>query len=272
MIAAVEVPSTVAEAVSTLRSEGAAVLAGGTTLMPKVIHEVTPITTLVSTRRLDNASIEVSDRSVRIGAATTLAAMGRNDSLAFLHDAVASVASPTVRNMATIGGNLFAEQPFGDIAVCLLALGASVDVLGSNGESTAEVEQVIGGGVGSDELVTHINFDIPSPGSWFYTKAMRRKLNSASIVTVAANLEFSDTSIASARIGLGGAGPTALRSPGAEAALTGTTLSVDSVDAAAAAALADADFFTDAYASAWYRERVFPVHFRRALLGEEARS
>ena len=34
------------------------------------------------------------------------------------------------------------------------------------------------------------------------------------------------------------------------------------------AALQDAEPFDDAYASAWYRGRVLPVHVRRALLGE----
>ena len=41
-------------------------------------------------------------------------------------------------------------------------------------------------------------------------------------------------------------------------------------EAAGRAALEDAEPFTDAYASAWYRARVLPVHVRRALIGEAA--
>ncbi len=37
------------------------------------------------------------------------------------------------------------------------------------------------------------------------------------------------------------------------------------IDGAAEAALEAADPFDDAYASAWYRRRVLPVHVRRAL-------
>ena len=40
------------------------------------------------------------------------------------------------------------------------------------------------------------------------------------------------------------------------------------VEAAAGQALKDIDPADDAYASAWYRARVTPVHIRRALLGE----
>jgi hypothetical protein len=55
----------------------------------------------------------------------------------------------------------------------------------------------------------------------------------------------------------------------AEAALAGGRLDHDRAEAAGRAALQDAEPFDDAYASAWYRGRVLPVHVRRALLGEE---
>ncbi len=120
----------------------------------------------------------------------------------------------------------------------------------------------------SGDVVTAVAFAVPAAGEWFYTKAMRRRLNSASIVTVAAVVAQSGGVVQSARIALGGAGPKPVRATAAEAALAGRPLDREHVEAAAAAALADAEPFNDAYASAWYRERVLPVHIRRALLGE----
>ena len=81
---------------------------------------------------------------------------------------------------------------------------------------------------------------------------MRRKQNSASIVTVASDGE---------RIALGGVAPRTRpraqrrkqRSPRA----TSTARPRPPLEAA--------DPFDDAYASAWYRRRVLPVHVRRAL-------
>ena len=67
---------------------------------------------------------------------------------------------------------------------------------------------------------------------------------------------------------LGGAGARPRRSPAAEAALAGASLDRESAEAAGRAALEDAEPFDDAYASAWYRRRVLPVHVRRALVGE----
>jgi len=129
---------------------------------------------------------------------------------------------------------------------------------------------VISNGVADGELVTSVSFDLPADGGWFFTKAMRRKLNSASIVTIAANLGINDHTVETASVALGACGSTARRSPAAEIALIGGSLDETTVDAAAQAAIGDAEFLTDEYASAWYRERVFPVHFRRAMLGHTA--
>ena len=90
---------------------------------------------------------------------------------------------------------------------------------------------------------------------------------SASIVTVAAIIEQQTGQVASARIALGGAGPRPVRAPHAEEALVGKPLDAETVTAASDLALMDAAPFTDAYASAWYRARVLPVHIRRAILG-----
>lgn len=246
------------EGVADALGAGGTVLAGGTALMPRLNTEAHDVQALVSLRRAGLDGVEVDDGVATVGAATTLARLGRDERLAFLRGAIESIASPTIRNLATVGGNLFVEQPYGDLAVCLLALDARAH--------TARGEQPVDALDG--ELVTHVTFAVPGPGEWFYTKAMRRRLNSASIVTVAAVVARRDGVVERARIALGGAGRRPVRALAAEQALTGGPLDGPRVEAAAQAALEDAEPFTDAYASAWYRARVLPVHVRRALLGE----
>jgi CO/xanthine dehydrogenase FAD-binding subunit len=171
--------------------------------------------------------VSVDGDRVTVGATTTLTALARE--VPFLRESIASIASPTIRNMATVGGNLFAPQPHGDLAVCLLALDATIDREG--------------------ELVTGVSFKVPE--RWFYRKAMRRKQNSASIVTVASD---------GTNIALGGVAREPVRATKAEEALA-----AGDIDAAAELCLEAADPFDDAYASAWYRRRVLPVHVRRAF-------
>ena len=263
----VETPESVADVVGAL-GDGAIVLAGGTHVMPRLNTAAHDVRALVSLRRAGMAGIEVAGDEATVGAATTLSRVGADDRLAFLAPAVESIASPTIRNMATVGGNLFVEQPYGDLAVALLALGAQVDVTGPGGREARPVAAVLADGVPAGHVVSAVRFAIPGEREWRYAKAMRRRMNSASIVTVAAVVRMEGGSVASARIALGGAGRRPVRSPAAEAALAGGPLDRARAEAAGAAALEDAEPFTDAYASAWYRARVLPVHVRRALLGE----
>jgi carbon-monoxide dehydrogenase medium subunit len=199
------------------------VMAGGTHVMPRL----GPDESIVSLRHAGLNGIEADGETIKLGATATLAEVGRR--VPFLRSAIESIASPTIRNLATVGGNLFVPQPHGDFAVCLLALDAQIDK--------------------TDGLVTSISFKVPD--RWFYSKAMRRKQNSASIVTVASD---------GSRIALGGVAREPVRATRAEAALA-----QGDIDAAAEAALEAADPFDDAYASAWYRRRVLPVHVRRTL-------
>jgi CO/xanthine dehydrogenase FAD-binding subunit len=265
----VSVPTDVGEALAHLaRDPAAMLLAGGTLLMPAVNTETTGITSLISTRRLGLDDISVEGNRATIGAAVTLADIGDADRLAFLRPVTDSIASPPIRNLATVGGNLFAWQPYGDFAVALLALNAEVQVVGERGARQASVAEVVEGGVAPGGLVTAVAFTIPEPGTWFYTKAMRRRLNSAAIVTVAAVITQIDGAVDMARIALGGAGPRPLRALSVEAALLGKPLDAAAVAVAAERAVDDSAPFSDAYASAWYRARVLPVHIRRAILGE----
>jgi CO/xanthine dehydrogenase FAD-binding subunit len=255
---AVHTPESVPEVLAAL-GEGSLVIAGGTHVMPRLNTEPAGVEALVSLRRAGLAGIEVEAGVARVGAATTLTRLGADPRLAFLRGAIESIASPTIRNLATVGGNLFVSQPYGDLAVCLLALDAEVTAVDAGGERRTGVADV----QREAALVTSVSFEIPGDGEWFFTKAMRRRQNSASIVTVAA-VVTPDT----VRIALGGVAPRPVRATAAEAALAGRPLDREHVERAAAAAVEDAEPFDDAYASAWYRRRVLPVHVRRALLGE----
>jgi CO/xanthine dehydrogenase FAD-binding subunit len=266
VLEAVHVPQSVDEAVSALRG-GALLVGGGTTVMPRVNTTPVDFTELVSLRRAGLSGIAVADGVATVGATTTVAEIGADERLAFLRPVVDAFASPPLRNLATIGGNLFVPQPGGDFAVCLLALDADVDVAGPEGVREAPVDDVLEHGVRAGEVVTAVRFRIPAEGTWFYRKAMRRRFNSAAVVGIAAVVVREGGVVRSARIALGGAGARPVRSHTAELALVGKPLDEASVADAATGAVADASTFDDAFASAWYRARVLPVHFRRALLG-----
>jgi xanthine dehydrogenase YagS FAD-binding subunit len=103
-------PGDEARAVSAASADGAAYVAGGTTLVDLMRLDVMRPSTLVDVTALPLATVEEIDGGVRIGA------MVRNSDLAYhplvtkrypvLSEALLSGASPQLRNMATVGGNL----------------------------------------------------------------------------------------------------------------------------------------------------------------------
>lgn len=216
MLTTVHLPSSAAEAADLLR-DGGWIVGGGTVVMPRVNTGAVPVDTLISLRRAGLAGIRVDGATdgtdgggtVSVGAATTLGALGADRRLSFLHPVVRSIASPPVRNLATVGGNLFVAQPHGDLAVALLALDARVELV--RGTASGAVREVPVGEVPAGTVVSAVRFDVPRAGTWCYRKAMRRKHNSGSIVTVAAVVAVEDGVVRHARIALGGVGPRPVR-------------------------------------------------------------
>ena len=90
---------------------GARPLAGGTDLMGEIKEGVVEPATLVSLASLPGMTgVEHDPHGLAIGAMTTLAALESDDIIArdypALAQAVASVATPQIRNVGTLGGNL----------------------------------------------------------------------------------------------------------------------------------------------------------------------
>ena len=106
-------PSTLAEAARILHGEGpsAMPLAGGTDLLPNMKRRQQVPRTLLSLRNIKTLqAVEFGDSGTRLGACLTLSDIAsdprfRNGATALVQ-AAASVATPHIRNMATLGGNL----------------------------------------------------------------------------------------------------------------------------------------------------------------------
>lgn len=264
MLTSVEVPRSAEAARAALRG-GAVPLGGGTHLMARLNDRVEGELRLVSLRHAGLSGIDVQGGVVTLGAAGTLADIEGDARLEYLSGCVRSIASPPVRSLATVAGNLFVPQPYGDLAAALLALDAELDVLGDDGPRRERLERVVTDGLRAGDLVTRVRFTAPAGGEFRFHKASRRRLNSGSIVTVAARITIEDGLVRDVRLALGGLARRVLRPVGAERVLRGAPLNAEAIARAAEAAVIAP--FDDAYSSAWYRARVFPVHLRRALLG-----
>jgi len=265
------IPRSVDEAVGLLREHGTdLIVMGGGTIVMGLINDgrLFPRKTM-SLARAGISGIRDTGDHIEIGAATTIAQLSRLESLPLLAQAASLFGGPAVRNMATVGGNLFAAPPAGDIAVPLLALDAQVELAGPAGRRALPLDQFFTGqgqtARAPDELVIAVRVRRPA-GQSVYLRYGRRQANTPSVVAVAVRvIAESDGTVSDARIALGAAGPHALRARGAEAALIGGPLDDARIAGAATAAQAECDPPTDALASGWYRRRMVGVYVRRAL-------
>lgn len=108
-------PATVAEAITALEHPGAMALGGGVDLLDRLKERVVSPSRLVSLRKLSGfGEIKIDAGTARLGAGVTLAQLAHDPALARSHhiiaDAASHAATPQLRHMATLGGNL-AQRP-----------------------------------------------------------------------------------------------------------------------------------------------------------------
>ena len=252
---------TAAEAQSALSEAGTCYMGGGTLVVRAANEGNLSFSTIVRTTDPALSEIEVAGGKVTIGASATMSAILAHPDLGFLTPAARAVGGPAVRNMATVGGNLFAPAPFGDFTVALLALDATVSVGGND----ISLEDFVKGRDKAGGLVTSVTF--PASGGLRFLKVSRVHPKGVAVLTIAADINLDDDKVGSARIALGCMAGHAIRARAAEKALTGQPLTKDGIAVALAAAAEGTDPPTDAIASAWYRREVLPVHLGRLLLG-----
>ncbi|TJV25253.1 MAG: xanthine dehydrogenase family protein subunit M [Mesorhizobium sp.] len=263
MALALQTFATVKDANAALKAQGTRYLGGGTLVVRAANEGDVSVSGLVRSTEPSLSTIAVAGDKVRIGASVTMAAIAGHPELGTLAKAARAVGGPAIRNMATVGGNLFAPAPYGDFAVALLALDATV---GTDGGETP-IETFLANRDGSRAVVTSVSFTLPKADSFRFLKVSRVKPKGVSVLSIAGALELSpDGTVTSARIALGCMADRPMRARAAEKALIGRTLTADGIAPALAAAGDGISPITDPIASAWYRAEVLPVHLGRLLL------
>ncbi|NHA69544.1 FAD binding domain-containing protein [Phycicoccus flavus] len=266
-------PTSVDEALSALAEAGddAKVLAGGQSLLPILRMRLNAPEKVVDLGRIE-ALRGVRDEGdhLAIGAMTPYSDVV-DDALVREHagllvKAVETVADPQIRHRGTLGGALVHADPAGDVGAPVLALDATLVVVGPGGERTVPAaeffQDLFETSVADGELLTEIR--IPKHTGWgsAYEKFVRVS-HQWSIVAVAATVRVEGGSIAEARIGLTNMGSTPLRATAVEQALVGKG-AADLADACAAAA-EGTNPPSDLNGDADYRRHLAGVLARRAV-------
>lgn len=135
-------------------------------------------------------------------------------------------ASPQIKNVATLAGNVGNASPIADTPPFLLVAGAVVHTAGPKGKRQIPLEKYYLGyrktALAAGEIITALEFDVPEQlESLALYKVSQRKDLDISTVNAAFRVSWDEGRIASARVAFGGMAATPLRLPKTEKAMVG---------------------------------------------------
>lgn len=226
-------PGTLADALALLDQYGddAKILSGGQSLLPMLKIRLAAVGHLVDIGRIAGLDyVKEEGGFLKIGGATKEVSLERSAIVAakypILLDTARVIADPLVRNRATVGGNLAHGDPANDHPATMLALDASVVVVGPKGERTIPVNQFFKGlfttALDANEILTEVRIPIPPAKSGGAYVKLERKVGDFATAAAAVQLTLgANGEVTKAGIGLTAAGPTPVKATEAEKYLIG---------------------------------------------------
>lgn len=262
------------DAVSALSStaEAASILAGGTWVMRGPIRGEAPRSRYISISKIPELQIlKLKDNELRIGAAVTHArcfeALRTIADYKGIATAAVSAANLSIREMATLGGNLSAWQfAASDFTPALLCLDATVDIQSESGSERIGLAEFI---ERRPSLSRYLLLNVNVPRRSWRTTHVRLPLRVAgdypvAIVSMAVSLS-ADQKVDDCRIAVGSVEQSARRWFSLEELLIGKALNAQS--AYEMAKLCRSQFVgrDSVEVPQWYRVEVLPALVRRAV-------
>lgn len=215
--------------------------------------------------------------SVHIGALVSISDIENSPEVQSSHPILTQAAgvlgAQSIRNLATIGGNIGRVSPASDVAPSLMVLKARVGIEGPEGRRELEIGDVfVGPGATSlsdGEIITSFILpeSAPNTGAAYLKLGRRGGGGDCALVGVAVLLTtgLEKAEIKDAGIAMSSVGPNPLRAKKAEEVIMSGNLDEKRMREAARAAAAETSPITDMRCSASYRKEMVQVLTFRAL-------
>ena len=242
-------------------------VAGGTDLFVTQADKLRDAELTLLSRREDLQGIRIEGDACCIGAATPLAAIEASPvirrMLPDLDRHFVRIASVSIRNRATLAGNIVNASPAGDLSIILLALNATVVLVRGKRKRKVLLRDFFRGykvlDMAADEMITEIRFPVPDAATRFnFEKVSRREHLDIASVNSALQLRIQDDRIVEAHVAAGSVAPVPLYLQKTSTFLQGQPISAATARAAAAVANGDISPISDVRGSADYKRALLP--------------
>ncbi len=256
-------------------------LAGGTDVIPELKDRIRSTDTLISLKKIKalKGISYLKKKKLTIGSLTTLAEVisSREIPPAFvpIQEAAATLASPPIRSIATIGGNIVSAVPSADMPPILIAMRAKATLVSRKGRRMIPLEEFFAGPrisvLKKGEILKSIEIPFPERGTGAcYLKQGKRGCLACAVTGVAAAVQMKKNVCKSARIVLGAVAEIPLLVSEVSEFLEGLTLDDMAVKKAAELSADLSCPISDLRAPADYRREIVRVLTIRAI--EKARE
>jgi carbon-monoxide dehydrogenase medium subunit len=193
-----------------------------------------------------------------------------SNAYAGLIDAATLIGGTQIQGRASLGGNLCNAAPSGDSIPVMVALGATCNIAGPNGNRQLAVEDFCTApgrnALEDGELLVSIHFPAPAANSGArYLRFIPRNEMDIAVAGAGVSVEIEDGVFKSARVCLASVAPTPLFVREAGEALAGKPVNDESIQEAANIAAEAARPITDMRGTIEYRKHLCNVLTRRAL-------
>jgi len=270
-------PKTIEEVLEILKREKseACIVAGCSNVLPYIKDKIISKKLLLDISGIEELNyIKKSEGKLCIGAATTISDLINSkiirEECNILYQAAEQFADPTIRNSATIGGNLADASPAADVAPPLLVLDAVLEVENMDGKREISLKNFFVGPrktvLHDDEMITSIKIkdDSINKNGCFIKLGLRQAM-AISLATVALIIEVEKDKVADVRIAMGSIAPTPLRLIKVEEFLKNKKINDELVEEAVKKVREEVKPIGDVRASAEYRRYVSGILFKRAF-------
>ncbi|MDF7819454.1 xanthine dehydrogenase family protein subunit M [Runella sp. MFBS21] len=269
--------SSVTEAIRLLTDNpDAKILAGGHSLIPAMKLRLNAPSLLIDIARIPELRF-ISDEGdkVVIGAASTHHDIISNEAVQDMKAMIEAgelIGDTQVRNMGTLGGSIAHADPSADWPAVLLALGASIQVQGPNGERSIAANEFFLGffmtALDEGEIVTAIHIPKLAEGQQTAYRKFMQPASRFAIVGCGVSVTVEGGLIKDAKVAFTGVSDAAFLDEGVAAALIEQPVTLETIEAAAnAAAEGDIHINEDHFSSQAYRKHLAKVYAKRALAG-----
>lgn len=217
-------PSSLLEAVATLRNHPHAVIfAGGTDIFVRMKKRAIQPPILIDLKNITDLRgiTPVGNSGLRIGALTTLSELVENSLIRercpVVSEAAAMMACVQVRNRGTLGGNLANASPSADTAPPLMVLDAQLEIFSNGNIRTVNISDFFAGPgetiLSAEEILIAVIIPDSKRKASYIKHTLRKAMDIAGVSVCLSRREDGDPD---PRLVLGAVAPTPIRVPEAE--------------------------------------------------------